>query len=807
MLSDIGIFAALESPFPGLRAFEIEESLLFFGRETHAEELLRRLSESRFLAVVGSSGCGKSSLVRAGLLPALFRGYLPSATSRWRFAILRPGSAPIDALAAALTQEGVLGSQDVTKLRETLAATSGGLVEAVRQAGFAPGESLLVVVDQFEEIFRFAPDSQPGESQAPLFVSLLLHAVESDAPIYVALTMRSEYQGDCAQFPGLPEALNRSQYLVPRLTRDERRQAIVRPLQLVETDAAPRLVNRLLNDVGDDPDQLPVLQHALLQTYRHWQGAGGHGGIDLSDYEEIGGIANALGRHGDEILAELSKADQRLAEAIFRSLTTTERGRIVRRPKTLGAIHAVVNAADKAAQGRVNAIISTFARREHSLLMLSKSALEPDTVVDITHESLMRKWPRLAAWIKEEARSAEWYSDLARDVARYRTRDAGLWRDPALSGVLQRRDQENWNVAWALQCSQPGDPPFVEVQTFLDASGESQAADRRREQRQRRRTSITLLLLLVTIVVAGAMIWFTNRQKERAIEEFVTLQKRQGEAQSAAEQAQAEYQKARNGTIEQSSKLELLSQNAKILKAKADGLESQLDVLRKNEALASSDHSFLLTRIQELQGQLNAATTQRDRLRPEIAISNNPDPVLQKRIEDLQAQLSTATTERDQLRSAAARERPAAGPLRAATRPIVKVIPQFSLVHLSTAPFAGSVAIAVGDVHTDNSSNVRVYIWTTDGGAALPAIFTHDRKLSDRKLDRLDRGSCNADGVPSCYRTRKIDVVLGHQVPGTFVVGGARYEILATGWNNEVRGQEDSIALALYPAPAVPAAR
>jgi len=101
--------------------------------------------------------------VRAGLLPALFRGYLRARTSRWRFAILRPGSAPIDALAAALTQEACSARRDVTKLRETLAATSGGLVEAVRQAGFAPGESLLVVVDQFEEIFRFAPDSQPAK--------------------------------------------------------------------------------------------------------------------------------------------------------------------------------------------------------------------------------------------------------------------------------------------------------------------------------------------------------------------------------------------------------------------------------------------------------------------------------------------------------------------------------------------------------------------------------------------------------------------------------------------------------------------
>jgi len=153
----------LESP-PGAFARSKSRALLFFGREDATlEELLRRLSESRFLAVVGSSGCGKSSLVRAGLprrsSGAIYERDVALAVSpscgpvRRRSTLWRP----------ALTQEGVLGSQDVTKLRETLAATSGGLVEAVRQAGFAPGESLLVVVDQFEEIFRFAPTASPAK--------------------------------------------------------------------------------------------------------------------------------------------------------------------------------------------------------------------------------------------------------------------------------------------------------------------------------------------------------------------------------------------------------------------------------------------------------------------------------------------------------------------------------------------------------------------------------------------------------------------------------------------------------------------
>jgi hypothetical protein len=659
----------LESPYPGLRAFDTDESLLFFGRETHTEALLRRLAESRFLAVVGSSGCGKSSLVRAGLLPALFRGYLVSATSRWRFAILRPGTAPIDALAAALAKGGLLGpSPDLAALRQTLGATSGGLVEAVRRAGLAPGESLLVVVDQFEELFRFAHEDGHGdaEGQASLFVGLLLRAVESDVPIYVTLTMRSDYQGDCAQFPGLPEALNRSQYLVPRLTRDQRREAIVRPLELVGTAAAPRLVNRLLNDAGDDPDQLPVLQHALLQTYRHWRQAGGRGEIDLPGYEAIGGIANALGKHGDDILSGFPEEDRRLAEKIFRSLTTIERGRAVRRPQELGAIHAVVGAADEPARQRVDTIVSTFARREHSLLLLSSPELAPGTVVDITHESLIRKWPALRRWVQEESRSTDWYGDLARDVVRYRTGDAGLWRDPELSEIIKRRDREGWNEAWARQCSRPEDPSFDEIERFLSASGAAQAKARRREDVRRWLTSILLLLVLITVLIAGAVIRYNNQRNEleikRVTNNYLAAQKQYNDLQQKADSYKAQIDKVNGEYLAANDeekkdlrlRLQVLQENYYQSQQKANAYQFQVNNLQKGQQLAKSDHSALVNRIGELQSQLEQVTAERDKIRyaqaPIQKTSDNPELV--KRINDLEAQLKMATAERDKLRSA-----------------------------------------------------------------------------------------------------------------------------------------------------------
>jgi energy-coupling factor transporter ATP-binding protein EcfA2 len=258
--------SATGRPYPGLRSFEASEASLFHGRERQIEELLRRLSQNRFLAVVGSSGSGKSSVVRAGLLPALYRGYLSGATTRWRIAVMHPGSAPLGELAKALARPDVFGNADIDQLRES----SFGIVNAVRAASLANGESLLIVVDQFEELFRFRRESvdRDGGAEAALFVSQLLQASEEfGAAIYVVITMRSDFLGECAQFPGLPEALNKGQYLIPRMTREQRREAITASLDLFDASMSDRLVHRLLNDAGDDPDQLSVLQHALQQTY------------------------------------------------------------------------------------------------------------------------------------------------------------------------------------------------------------------------------------------------------------------------------------------------------------------------------------------------------------------------------------------------------------------------------------------------------------------------------------------------------------------------------------------------------------
>ncbi len=226
----------LSNPFPGLRCFLAEEDYLFFGRHEQIEDLVRRLRTNRLVAVVGTSGSGKSSLVRAGLLPAVLGGGMAQAGSAWDIAVMRPGGSPLAHLARALCEAGLYDADAedaLFHLQATLSRSRNGLLEAVRQSPAAAGSSLLLVVDQFEELFRFNRASAMSQEEAIAFVNLLQHATQqADQNVYVVLTMRSDFLGECSQFLGLAEAVNDGEFLIPRMTRDQIQQAIEGPIRV-----------------------------------------------------------------------------------------------------------------------------------------------------------------------------------------------------------------------------------------------------------------------------------------------------------------------------------------------------------------------------------------------------------------------------------------------------------------------------------------------------------------------------------------------------------------------------------------------
>jgi hypothetical protein len=646
------VIAAVGQPFPGLRPFDVDDSLLFFGRESHVEQLLRSLGNSRFLAVIGSSGSGKSSLVRAGLLPALYRGYLAGSTTRWRIAVMRPGAAPLANLCQALSAAAALGPGDEARRLELLSSSSLGLVDAVEDAGLAPGESVLVVVDQFEELFRYRRQAyrDDGGAEAALFVSMLLAAADQfGAPVYIVLTMRSDFLGECTEFPGLAETLSRSQYLIPRLTREQRRQAIEKPLRLAGAGIATRCLQQVLNDWGDEAttDPLPLLQHALARTFERWkESGGGQRDLDLADYEAAKGMQGALNAHAAAIFAALDDTGKLWAQKIFRALTATELGRRIRRPTRLERLYQIVGATDLE-RGAVDAVLSEFLA--NSLLVASPpGALGPETVLDIPHESLITKWKRLDGWTRREAANAERYNDAANGAVQFANGQGALWRDPTLATALSFAKSEGWNADWAAQYRPDGNPSFTEVQGFLKRS-------RRAQRRQRVLWLTGVALLIATIALAGVLYNRGRRieQSNRALRNQVTqIQAAQAAEVSKIQDYQKQLQQLSSDktltAAERAQKEQALQAQLASSQAEASRLKNQQDqaakLLNDKTTDLAAANGALRDRLTKTEARLDATEKQRQ------------DAVSQTRT--LKEKLDAANKEVGTLRAAASRVEP-----------------------------------------------------------------------------------------------------------------------------------------------------
>ncbi len=531
------------NPFPGLRPFHESEAHLYFGREREVDAMVDKLAAHRLLAVLGSSGSGKSSLVNCGLRPALHTGLLAAAGTAWRVVSCRPGADPVGALARAMAEPGLLfspaalpattGFTLAQAIETTLRMSRLGLLDAVRQARLAPGVNVLVVIDQFEELFRYRRLGGPAAvDDAATLVGLLLQAQAQRAlPVYVVLTMRSDFLGECSAIEGLAQAINDGQHLVPRMTRDERRAAIAGPVAVAGGRIDPVLLTRLVNDVGDDPDQLSTLQHALNRSWAHWQARGGPGALALADYEDaaVGTMANALDRHAEQAWAALpDDAARATCERLLRALTdraTDPRG--VRRPARLAALCDVTGDPAEA----LCAVIEVLRSPERSFLMPPlPEPLQADTVIDIAHESLMRIWRRLQGWADDEARSAEQLRRLADASGLHAQGRGGLWRDPELHFAEAWCAQARPNPAWAAQYGVALAPALG----FLQDSALARAAAQAVQARQRARRRLAWSGLVAGLAAVGLLFLALWQRSEQLLVEAQAANLRKMVLQSRA---------------------------------------------------------------------------------------------------------------------------------------------------------------------------------------------------------------------------------------------------------------------------------
>lgn len=498
-------------PYPGLRAFGANDAGWYFGREALVQRLTGRVHAGGIVAIVGTSGSGKSSLVAAGLLPALQGGALPGSEN-WAYLVMTPGPGPLAELAARL---GSLGQASPAAVLHDLESDTRALDLAVRRAalGHEDGFRLVLVVDQFEEMFTMCRD----RTERQRFVELLLHAATMPGGrASLVLSLRADFYGDCAEFPGLAELLGQAHFLLGPLSTDELREAIERPAAAAGIGLEPGLVDRILGDLGDAPGALPLLSHCLRETWQRREGRT----MTVAGYLATGGIRGAIAQAAERTYSRFDAAEQTACRRLFLRLTEPGEGSDDTRRRVL--FNEIV------ASGEAGATMRRLIRGLADARLITTGT----DSVEVAHEALIREWPRLREWLDDDRESLR--------VLRRLTESARAWerlgRD---EGELYRGARLATTIEW-LERTQPELSPieadFVAASRALHERELQDAAGRVRRLRRLAAVASGLFLVAASVGLVAAFQWNSaNAARGRA--ETATGQARaQRDLAAAAEQ-------------------------------------------------------------------------------------------------------------------------------------------------------------------------------------------------------------------------------------------------------------------------------
>ena len=378
-------------PYKGLNYFDETDADLFVGREVLTAKLVERVISlvpngqphgERFLAIVGASGSGKSSLVRAGLIPALRWN---KASTDWYIQILTPTAHPLESLAIGLTSEDESVTGAATLMDDFIRDPRSLPIFVKRKLGLENGSCLLLVVDQFEELFALCR----SEGERTAFISNLLTAAsEMDGPVIVVITLRADFYAHCANYPELREALAQHQEYIGAMNAEELRRAIEEPAQRGRWEFEPGLVDVLLHDVGREPGALPLLSHALLETWQRRRGSI----LTLSGYASSGGVRGAIAETAETVFTDqFTHEQQAIARRIFLRLTELSNEVSLADTRRRATFHELILRPEEAAT--THAVLKALA--DARLITTSEDSAE------VAHEALIREWPTLRSWLED----------------------------------------------------------------------------------------------------------------------------------------------------------------------------------------------------------------------------------------------------------------------------------------------------------------------------------------------------------------------------------------------------------------------
>jgi len=499
--------AAIVCPYRGLSAFQEADTAFFFGRAACTAKLVEAVGRTPFVAVVGASGSGKSSLVRAGLLPALRQNQLPGSAT-WEFALFSPWQSPLSQLAAPLVALLEPEMSEVDRLAETrkladyLREGRVSLAEVVRRIlDKQPGTGRLVLVaDQFEELFTLCRD----ETERQRFLAELLAVANDQNWVTVLLTLRADFYGQALSYRPLAERVDAGLVNVLPMSPEELRQAIERPASLVGLKFEDGLVKRILED-SQEPGALPLLEFALTELWERRRG----GWLSHQAYEDIGRVAGAIGETAEREYGKLAAQSQGdLVRRVFlRLVRPGEETEDTRQRATLQEL--AVWPEDEAA---VHAVVTALA--DARLVTTGRDEATGQPAVEVAHEALIRGWPRLREWVDQDRAFLLWRQRLKAVLEEWERlkRDEGALLHGALLG-----EAEQW-------LAQRGDDLNPEERAFIQASVAAREQERQRELEQERRFATRLgclatclfILCWVAVGFAGFAIAKRNEAQHNA---------------------------------------------------------------------------------------------------------------------------------------------------------------------------------------------------------------------------------------------------------------------------------------------------
>ena len=528
------------NPYKGLRAFQEADADDFYGRQALVEKLLGRFiiptealpgkEDNRFLAVVGPSGSGKTSLIKAGLIPALRQGKAPGS-EKWFILEMVPGEHPFEELKAGLLR---LSEKPLPSLMEQLKLDELGLLSAAQLVLPNEDDELLLVVDQFEELFTLARDRQ----EAAHFLDSLSSAVSDPrGKVRLIIGLRADFYDRPLVHPGLGGLMQGRTEVVLPMTAEELSSAIQKPSEKAGAVFEEGLVASIVADVKDQPGSLPLLQYALTELFERRQG----NRITYQAYQALGGLLGVLGRRADEVYANLEAEGQAAARQLFLRLVALGEGTEDTRRRALRSELEALQAGEQ--MGEMEQVIEAFGRIR--LLSFDRDPLSNTPTVEVAHEALLREWPRLHEWL--EGSRADLHQQRQLSSAAREWLDSGRERSYLL--VEQRLALfESWVQTTSLALTRE-EAEFLQAsiaqrEAQRHAEQERQTRERRLERRSRRVLAALALVFLLAALLSGGLAYGVYRQGQEVEKQRQAAVTQQAIAEEQKQEADLLKQKA-----------------------------------------------------------------------------------------------------------------------------------------------------------------------------------------------------------------------------------------------------------------------